>query len=164
MAGETNRFVLDMPALPENVGLARLVVAGLAAQLPFTVSDVEELKVAVSEAVTNVVLHAYAGTDVAPEERLLQVRGLLFPDRIEVEVADWGRGIEDLDRAREPAFTTAPERMGLGFAFMESFADGVEVESRPGEGTRVRLVKRLQAEGAGAAGVAGSGTGSAGAG
>ncbi|MDI3299443.1 MAG: anti-sigma F factor [Bacillota bacterium] len=156
MAAETNRFILDMPALPENVGLARLVVAGFAAQLPFSVSDVEELKVAVSEAVTNVVLHAYAGTEVAPEERLLQVHGLLYPDRIEVEVVDWGRGIEDVERAREPAFTTAPDRMGLGFAFMESFADGVEVESRLGQGTRVRLVKRLQAQDASTAGVAGS--------
>jgi stage II sporulation protein AB (anti-sigma F factor) len=155
---ERNRFVLEMPALPENVGLARLVAAGFAAQLPFSVSDVEELKVAVSEAVTNVVLHAYAGTEVAEEERLLQVRGLLYQDRVEVEVVDWGRGIEDVTRAREPAFTTAADRMGLGFAFMESFADQVEVDSRPGQGTRVRLVKRLQAEAsrpAGATGTAG---------
>lgn len=132
-----NRVVLEMPSLPENVGLARLVVAQMAAQMQFTVSDIEEVKVAVSEAVTNAVVHGYG--DAPGTVRLEAAAG---PAGLEVVVSDRGRGIANLDLARQPAYSTDPERMGLGFVFMENFMDTVEVESAPGAGTRVVMRKR----------------------
>ncbi len=129
---------LRFPARPENVGLARVAVAAFASRLPFTLPELEEIKVAVSEAVSNAVVHAYDGGAGA-----VRVRAARRDDRVlEIVVSDSGRGIEDVRRAREPSFTTAPGRMGLGFAFMEAFMDGVEVTSTPGRGTRVRMWKR----------------------
>ncbi len=128
-------MVLEIPSRPENVPLARLAVASFAAQMDFTVGELEEIKVAVSEAVTNSVLHAYE------EPGRVRITATRDGGRLVVEVADWGRGIQDVDRARQAPFTTRPERMGLGFAFMESFMDEVLVESRPGQGTAVRMTK-----------------------
>jgi stage II sporulation protein AB (anti-sigma F factor) len=128
---------LVLPARSANLALARATVAAFAAQLPFTVEELEDLKVAVSEAVSNVILHAYPDGqrgDVAIEAA---TSGAM----LEVVVEDQGAGIEDVDRAREPAYTTAPDRMGLGFVLMENFADEVEVHSVPGRGTKVTLRK-----------------------
>lgn len=134
MAG-SNYFVLTIPCRPENVGLARIAVAALASHLPFNLSEIEEIKVAVSEAVSNAILHAYDG------EGEVEIRGeTCGSGSLRVTVLDQGRGIENIDRAREAGFSTAPDRMGLGFQFMESFMDRLEVES--GEaGTRVILEK-----------------------
>ncbi len=132
-----NEMELRFPARPENVGLARVAVAAFASQLPFTLPELEEIKVAVSEAVSNAVVHAYDGGEGAVRVRACRRDGVL-----EIVVSDRGRGIEDVRRAREPSFTTAPGRMGLGFAFMEAFMDRVEVASAPGRGTRVRMWKR----------------------
>lgn len=133
-----NRVVLEMPGRPENVSLARLLVAQVAAQLQFTVADIEEIKIAVSEAVTNAVVHGYgeAGGPVRVEVGATAAG-------LEVVVLDHGRGIANLDLARQSAYSTDPERMGLGFSFMESFMDSVEVESAPGAGTRVVMRKRI---------------------
>ncbi len=132
-----NRAVLEMPSHPENVSLARLVVAQMAAAMHFTLTDIEEVKVAVSEAVTNAVVHGYAGGPGIVRVEVTAAHGGL-----EVIVCDQGRGIANLDLARQPAYSTDPERMGLGFLFMENFMDDVEVESAPGLGTRVLMRKR----------------------
>lgn len=128
---------LRLPSLPENVGIARVAVAAFAGQLPFTLSELEEIKVAVSEAVTNAIVHGYGHPG-----GVVTVRAEHNGARLLVEIDDRGRGIEDIEQARQPAFSTDPERMGMGFAFMEAFMDEVEVESAVGAGTTVRLYKR----------------------
>ena len=132
-----NHMLLQLSCVPSNIGVARIAVATFAAGLDFTVPDVEEIKVAVSEAVSNAVLHAYPGGsgDVT-------LRAFWEGDALVVEVEDQGIGIPDVAKAREPGFTTAPDHMGLGFSFMESFMDDLSLESSPGKGTRVRMVKR----------------------
>lgn len=132
-----NRMELVLPARAANVALARATVAAFAAGLPFTVDELEDLKMAVSEAVSNVVLHAYPGG----AEGDVNLRATIAGDRLEVVVEDQGAGISDVAQAREPAFTTVPDRMGLGFVLMENFVDSVEVQSEPGRGTKVTLRK-----------------------
>ena len=132
-----NRMVLQLSCIPSNVGVARMAVATFAAGSGFTVPDVEEIKVAVSEAVSNAVLHAYPDGSGEVVVRAFAEGGSLL-----VEVEDQGIGIRDLAKAREPGFTTAPDHMGLGFSFMESFMDDLSLESSPGRGTTVRMVKR----------------------
>lgn len=150
LAPETsNHLTLEVPSLPRNAELCRLAVAVFAGALPFTLAEVEQVKVAVSEAVGNCVLHAY------PEgPGRVVVRARLETGELRLEVEDWGRGIEDVAQARQPAFTTStdPDHMGLGFAFMEQFTDHLDVVSAPGRGTLVTMRKRPTA-----AGVSGSG-------
>jgi len=128
---------LRLSCVPSNVGVARIAVATFAASLDFTVPDIEELKVAVSEAVSNCVLHAYPDGqgDVTVEA---------YPegDSLVILVEDRGVGIPDLDKAREPGYTTAPDHMGLGLSFMESFTDELSISSTKGAGTKVRMLKR----------------------
>lgn len=134
-----NRVTMRLPAREENVAVTRATVAAMASQLPFSLSELEELRIAVSEAVTNVVLHAY------PEDGPGQIELALTVDsdaqRIEVEIRDRGRGIEDLESARRPEVSSLEGHLGLGFAFMESMTDEVHVESAPNLGTVVRFAK-----------------------
>lgn len=137
-----NRVALELASIPENVGVARLLVAMIAAQADFTVSEVDEVKLAVSEAVTNAVIHGYnsepghtVSLEVTLEGRLLQV-----------VVSDRGRGIEDIAMAMQPAVSSDPDRMGLGFSFMESHMDSLQVDSAVGRGTRVTMTKRAGSE------------------
>lgn len=136
-----NKLRMEFPSLPSNVGLARVALASFATQLEFTLGELEELKVAVSEAVSNAVIHAY------PEGAgLVVVNALLDGEMIEIEVIDYGKGIDDVNLARTPAFSTAPERMGLGLVFMESFMDHLSVESQVEKGTRIVMRKRPERE------------------
>lgn len=137
-----NRVLLEMDGRPENVAVARVLVATVAAQHGFTVAEIEEIRVAVSEAVSNAVIHAY-GTALG----VVRLEVAARDGELEVAVADRGRGIADLELARQAAFSTDPERMGLGFVFMENFMDQVEVETAPGQGTRVRMRKRAESWG-----------------
>lgn len=134
---QENRMYLRLSCLAENVAVARIAVATFAAAQGFTVPDVEEIKVAVSEAVSNAVLHAFPQGDGE-----VAVTASIAGDELVVEVEDDGIGIADLAKAREPGFSTAPDHMGLGLSFMESFMDDLSLESSPGAGTRVRMVKR----------------------
>ncbi|MGE5591826.1 MAG: anti-sigma F factor [Bacillota bacterium] len=135
-----NTMQLEILAVPENVGVARLALGSFASQMDFTLAELDEIKVAVSEAVTNSVVHAYP---VGPGPVVIAAehdgRELL------ISVRDSGRGIADVAQARQPSFSTDPERMGLGFVFMDSFMDQLEVDSRPGQGTTVTMRKRCQA-------------------
>lgn len=134
-----NYMRLTVRADRRNLGTVRNAVAAFAAQLEFTLSEVEEIKIAVSEAVTNAIVHAYPDGDGE-----VHVDAVVSDGVLQVEVRDRGVGIRDPDRARQPGFSTHPERLGMGFALMEAFMDRVEVESDPRHGTRVRLVKRPQ--------------------
>lgn len=136
-----NRMTLEVPSLAVNAELCRLTVAVFAAALPFTLPEIEELKVAVSEAVSNCILHAYRD-----DNGRVVLRAWIEDEAVVVEVQDWGAGIPDVDEARQPAFTTStdPDHMGLGFTFMEQFTDVLEVRSVPGTGTLVRMRKAPQ--------------------
>ena len=123
-----------------NESFVRVSVAAFCTQLNPTLEEVADIKTAVSEAVTNAIIHGYDS----------QVKKVEITCRIEkrtlyVEVTDRGKGIADVPKAMEPLFTTRPEldRSGMGFAFMEAFMDDVQVESRPGEGTTVRMKKTV---------------------
>jgi len=138
---EANRIHVRLDAREENVAVVRAAVASAAATVAFTVPELEELRIAVSEAVSNAVLHAYPGGGGEVEVTIS-----VGADGIVVVVEDKGRGIADLDAARQPEFTTLEGHLGLGFAFLEAMADGVEVTSAPGAGTRVLLRKRPHAD------------------
>ncbi len=135
-----NRIKMSFPSGSENVAIARVTAAAFAAQLDLTLNDIEEIKVAVSEAISNAVIHGY-GDQPGEIEFTLSLDG----DRLEFVVTDYGKGIADIEQARQPSFSTDPERMGLGFVFMESFMDELAVESAVGKGTTVRMAKRVPA-------------------
>lgn len=135
-----NRMQLAFDAISENEQLARIAVASFITPLDPTLEEMADVKTAVSEAVTNAIIHGY-------EEQggTVYIRCKLNGDLLEVEVEDKGRGIEDIDQAMEPMFTTKPERdrSGMGFSFMEAFMDELEVTSIPGAGTTVLMKKKL---------------------
>ena len=133
-----NQFVLRFPAKSVNEGFSRSTAAMFAAQLDPTLEEVNDLKSAVSEAVTNAIVHGYRDT---LGEITMTVR-LLEPNIVEVTVKDKGCGIPDIGQARQPLFTTGgADRSGMGFTIMESFTDGLRVRSAPGKGTTVTLRK-----------------------
>lgn len=134
-----NSIHLRFKSIPDNVSLARVVVATVAAQIDFTLSDLDELKVAVSEAVSNAMIHGYAGDP----DKMVELIVHRYPDQLVIIIADEGAGITDMDQAMEPAQSPASEHMGLGFVFMRSFVDRLEVDSHPGKGTKVTLIKKL---------------------
>ena len=139
-----NEMRLDFPALPENEGFARMVVSGFILPLNPTLEQLADVKTAVSEAVTNAIVHGYASTG----RGTVRLHAVYTDEAVlSVDVIDRGCGIADVEHARQPFFTTAEgeERSGMGFTVMESFMDAVEVRSAVGEGTTVRLVKRLGA-------------------
>ena len=137
-----NEMRLDFRALPENEAFARLAVSGFLLPLDPTMEALADIKTAVSEAVTNAVVHAYRH---APGMVRLRA-GYSRDGLLEVDVIDRGSGIEDVEKARQPFFTTGEdeERSGMGFTVMESFMDEVSVRSAPGKGTAVRLFKRIE--------------------
>lgn len=141
--GELNRMELCLPALSVNEGLARAAVGAFCAGLDPTATELADVKCAVSEAVTNCIVHAYPDR-IGPVTLCVAV----YPEReVHITVTDKGVGIPDVPQAMEPLFTTGnpEERSGLGFAVMQSFMDRVKVTSRPGKGTKVVLIKRLSA-------------------
>lgn len=136
-----NEMRLVLPSLSVNEGMARAAVSAFCAQLNPTAVELADIKCAVSEAVTNCIVHAYRDT---VGEIILSVK-LCEGRMIQIEIRDKGCGIEDVKKAREPLFTTDAEneRSGMGFTVMESFCDGLRVSSRVGRGTTVTLLKRL---------------------
>ena len=144
-----NEFSMDFLAKSNNEGLARSVVGVFASQLDPTVDEIADIKTAVSEAVTNCVVHAYSGKKYQNGENKIHIHCVLFDCGIEITIEDYGRGIENVELARQAMYTTSPdtERSGLGFTIMESFTDKMDVVSRPDEGTKItmlKLIKNLQ--------------------
>jgi len=141
-----NEMKLEFEAVSENEGLARVVIAAFISSLDITVDELEDVKTAVSEAVTNAIIHGYEehGGKVVMNATLKKEssdRSLLT-----VEICDTGVGIEDVERAMQPMFTTGAEneRSGMGFSFMEAFMDSVTVTSSPNMGTMVHMEKQLK--------------------
>ncbi|NQS74876.1 MAG: anti-sigma F factor [Peptococcaceae bacterium] len=132
-----NQMRLEFLSIPANVAFARVAVAAFASQLDFTLADLEEIKVAVSEAVGNAIIHGYGHVP----DRLVRVYAALTQDTLELRIEDEGRGIEDIEKALEPAFSTDAERLGLGFVFMQSFMENFRLESKRGRGTTVIMSK-----------------------
>ena len=141
-----NEMKLRLPAKSVNEAVARSCVCVFVAELSPTVEELGDLRCAVSEAVTNAIVHGYKDM---PEGGVgyVYISVRLYSDReISVEISDNGCGIEDVARAREPMFTTGEygDRCGMGFLVMESFTDFLSVKSRPGKGTRVLMRKKLK--------------------
>lgn len=137
-----NEMRLTLSCAPSNAAVARMAVATFAISLGFTVAEIEEIKVAVSEAVSNAVLHAYPGKDGEVSVSACESLDEDGHRELLVEVKDDGVGIADVARAKEPGFSTIPEHMGLGLSFMESFMDRLSLESTPGKGTLARMAKK----------------------
>jgi stage II sporulation protein AB (anti-sigma F factor) len=137
---ESNSFKLEFPSRSVNEAFARSAVACFAAQLDPTLDELGDIRTAVSEAVTNCIVHAYPDT-----LGRICVKARIFPDNsIEIKIKDWGRGIPDVKQAREPMFTTGgDERSGMGFTIMESFTDRLRVTSKPGKGTLVTMRRKI---------------------
>lgn len=136
---QANQVCLRFLSRSENVAMARLLAAALVAERDMTVADLDEIKVVVSEAVSNAIIHGYEGKP----DCWVQMEVTVSESRLTINIHDDGVGIEDIEQAMQPNFSTADERMGLGFAFMTSFMDKVEVVSSPGVGTTVTLIKNL---------------------
>lgn len=139
-----NRLRIEFEALSENESFARVAVAAFIAPLNPTLEELSDVKTAVSEAVTNAIIHGYDYED-AYLPKTVYLFCEIDGDVLTVEVEDKGKGIDNIERAMEPLFTTKPEleRSGMGFAFMEAFMDDLEVESVIGLGTRVKMRKKL---------------------
>ena len=136
-----NYIKLEFPSRSINEGYARSAVAAFAAQLDPTLEELGDIRTAVSEAVTNAIVHAY------PDEiGIIKMKlRIVDEDKLEITVMDKGRGIPDLRQAMEPLFTTGGEdRSGMGFTIMESFTDKLKVRSAPGKGTTVTMLRRIR--------------------
>ena len=136
-----NYMTVEFPSKSSNEGLARSVVACFAAQLDPTLEELGDIRTAVSEAVTNCIVHAYPN-----ELGSISLRCRILKDNIlDIVVKDKGVGIPDVDAARRPSFTTGgSDRSGMGFTIMESFMSDLEITSKPGKGTTVHMRRKLQ--------------------
>lgn len=140
-----NSIRLSFLSRSANEGFARIAVAAFAAQLDPTVEEISEIKTAVSEAVTNCIVHGYADT-----LGTVTIQGRLYENgKLVLSIKDRGRGIEDIEQAMEPLFTTGDEaeRSGMGFTIMETFMDKIKVTSKPGIGTTVTFTKYIRSKG-----------------
>ena len=135
-----NELSLTFSSIPDNVSVARMLIASLGSQLDLSINDIEEIKVAVSEAVSNAIIHGYGNR----EDCLVQLIINIDEESFAIRIKDKGCGIPDVEKAMQPAYSTDPERMGLGFVFMQSFMDELQVESTVDQGTTVSMVKFLK--------------------
>lgn len=154
-----NETEIIFDAISRNEGFARVTVTAFVSHLNLTMDEVADIKTAVSEAVTNAIIHGYENfegygrhgdrtcMEYARHPGKVRVHCRLEDDLLHIEVSDTGKGIENIEKAMEPLYTTRPEleRSGMGFSFMEAFMDELEVESEPGQGTTVRMTKKINA-------------------
>ena len=137
----SNYIKIEFPSKSSNEAFARTAAAAFASQLDPTMDELGDIRTAVSEAVTNAIVHAYPDSIGKISMRLR----ILGRDTLEVSVRDWGRGIEDVERAMTPLYTTGgEERSGMGFTIMESFMDKLRVRSTPGKGTTVTMQRCIR--------------------
>ena len=131
---------LEFDSIPANESFARVVVAAFLTRLNPTMEEVADIKTAISEAVTNAIIHGYK-----QEVHKILIEAVVEKDTLEVSVQDFGIGIADVEKAMEPLYTTRRdlERSGMGFVFMEAFMDTIKVSSKPGEGTKVTMTKKI---------------------
>ena len=131
-----NEMKLEFLSKSNNESFARIAVAAFVAQLDPTIDEISDIKTAVSEAVTNCIIHGYE-----EEEGIVKIKCKIFANTVEMEISDKGKGIEDIEKARQALYTSKPEleRSGMGFTIMESFMDEVKIESVLGLGTKVTM-------------------------
>ncbi len=134
-----NQVCLTFKSLSSNVSLARLLVSSLVSEYDLTLAELDEIRVAVSEAVSNAIIHGYQGSP----EHVVELNAELDHDLLTVTVIDGGVGIADIPRAMEANYSCDEERMGLGFSFMQAFMDDLEVFSQVDKGTKVVMRKKL---------------------
>ena len=136
-----NAMTIEFLSNPNNEAFARIAVASFIANLDPTVEEMSDVKTAVSEAVTNSIIHGYEN-----EKGIVKIKVGIINKIVEIEVIDRGKGIEDIEKAKEPLYTTKPEleRSGMGFTIMESFMDEMHVESIIGKGTTVFMKKNIK--------------------
>ena len=138
-----NEMKLEFISKSNNEAFARIAVAAFVSQLDPTIEEIADIKTSVSEAVTNSIIHAYPNKD-----GIVKLKAILYDDEIEIEVSDTGSGIENIEEAREPLFTTKGnlERSGMGFTIMENFMNELKVESIVGLGTKITMCKKIKRE------------------
>lgn len=138
----TNEMIVEFSSVAQNESFARMVVAAFIIGTNPTLEEVSDVKTAVSEAVTNSIIHGYENGD-----GMVRIKAQVTGRSVYIEIIDQGRGIEDVKKAMEPMYTTKPEeeRSGMGFSFMEAFMDKLEVESTYGQGTIVKMWKEIGA-------------------
>lgn len=143
MENVKNRVHLFFDAKSVNEGFARMAIMAFMTDMNPTLDQLEDVKTAVSEAVTNAIIHGYQNTEQQVE--MICTRN---GNKLTVEIIDEGIGISDIEKAKQPFYTSKPEmeRSGMGFAFMEAFMDQLEVYSEPGKGTKVVLIKYIERE------------------
>ncbi len=131
---------LEFESISQNESFARTVVAAFATQLDPTIEELADIKTAVSEAVTNCIIHGYYNSS-----GIIRMHCIISRSELLVEIQDFGIGIDNIEKAMEPLYTTRPEleRSGMGFSFMEAFMDELKVLSEPGKGTLVRMRKKI---------------------
>jgi len=136
-----NEMKLEFLSKATNEAFARITVAAFASQLDLSIEELADIKTAVSEAVTNCIIHGYEN-----RQGIIKIKAKLEENTITIEISDNGKGIENVDMAKEPLYTTKPnlERSGMGFTIMESFMDRMKVESIVGLGTKVTLIKTIK--------------------
>lgn len=136
-----NEMKLEFLSKSCNEAFARITVAAFASQLDPTIEELADIKTAVSEAVTNSIIHGYEDC-----EGIIKIKGKIIKNTIEIEISDTGKGIENVELARKPLYTTKAnlERSGMGFTIMESFMDEVQIDSVLGLGTKVMMKKKIK--------------------
>ena len=136
-----NEMKLEFASKSNNEAFARITVAAFASQLDPTIEELADIKTAVSEAVTNCIIHGYENS-----EGIVKIVAKLFANAIEIEISDSGKGIENIELARKPLYTSKSdlERSGMGFTIMESFMDEVHIESVVGLGTKITMKKIIK--------------------
>lgn len=136
-----NEMKLEFISKSANEAFSRIAIAAFASQLDPTIEELADIKTAVSEAVTNSIVHGYD-----KNQGIVKISAWLTEDEIIIEISDKGKGIENIEMAREPLYTTKPnlERSGMGFTIMENFMDKVEIESILGLGTKITMTKKIK--------------------
>lgn len=136
-----NEMMLEFPSKSQNEAFGRIVVAAFASQLDPTIEELSDVKTAVSEAITNAIIHGYESS-----QGTIRIKGWIDDRVLKVEIEDWGSGIENIEQARQPLYTSKPEleRSGMGFTVMETFMDSLEVQSERGKGTKVIMTKEFR--------------------
>lgn len=138
---EENRVCIEFESKSQNEGFARVAVSAFVSQLDPTIEEISDIKTAVSEAVTNSIIHGYENY----EKGIIKIESTILGREVSITIIDFGKGIENIEKAREPLYTSRPdlERSGMGFTVMESFMDNLEIESEEGKGTKIVMKKKF---------------------
>ena len=138
---EENRVCIEFESRSQNEGFARVAVSAFVSQLDPTIEEIADVKTAVSEAVTNSIIHGYEND----KKGIIKIESTICGKEVTITVKDYGKGIDNIDQASEPLYTSRPdlERSGMGFTVMESFMDTLEVESERGKGTKITMTKKF---------------------